>query len=81
LVDVLDNLCTGRGKPEDVDLLVNISNNMMGNTICAFADGTAMPMLGMLQKFREEFMDAAIEGLPHGVRHDDSARAMVEGGA
>jgi NADH-quinone oxidoreductase subunit F len=81
LVDVLDNLCTGRGKPEDVDLLVNISNNMMGNTICAFADGTAMPMLGMVQKFREEFMDAAIHGLPDGVRHDDSVRSMVEGGA
>ena len=28
---------------------------MMGNTICAFADGTAMPMLGFLQKFRDEF--------------------------
>jgi NADH-quinone oxidoreductase subunit F len=81
LVDVLDNLCTGRGKPEDVDLLVNISNNMMGNTICAFADGTAMPMLGMVQKFREEFMDAASHGLPDGVRHDDSVRGMVEGGA
>ena len=80
LVDVLDNLCTGRGKPEDVDLLVNISNNMMGNTICAFADGTAMPMLGMVQKFREEFMDAAIHGLPDDVRHDDSVRSMVEGG-
>ena len=81
LVDVLDNLCNGRGKPDDVDLLVNISNNMMGNTICAFADGTAMPMLGMVQKFREEFMDAAIHGLPDGVRHDDSVRSMVEGGA
>jgi NADH-quinone oxidoreductase subunit F len=81
LVDVLDNLCSGRGKPDDVDLLVNISNNMMGNTICAFADGTAMPMLGMVQKFREEFMDAAIQGLPDGVRHDDSVRSMVEGGA
>ena len=81
LVDVLDNLCAGRGKPEDVELLVNISNNMMGNTICAFADGTAMPMLGMVQKFREEFMEAASNGVPEGVRHDDSVRAMVEGGA
>ena len=81
LVDVLDNLVHGRGKPEDVDLLVNISNNMMGNTICAFADGTAMPMLGMVQKFREEFMEAAVNGVPEGVRHDESARSMVEGAA
>jgi NADH-quinone oxidoreductase subunit F len=78
---VLNNLAHGRGKPEDVDLLVNISNNMMGNTICAFADGTAMPMLGMVQKFREEFMEAAVNGVPDGVRHDDSVRSMIEGAA
>jgi NADH-quinone oxidoreductase subunit F len=78
LVDVLDNLCAGRGKPEDVDLLVDISNNMMGNTICAFADGTAMPMLGMVQKFREEFMEAAINGIADSIRHDESVRDMIE---
>jgi NADH-quinone oxidoreductase subunit F len=77
LVDVLDNLCAGRGKPEDVDLLVELANNMMGNTICAFADGTAMPMLGMVQKFREEFFDAATRGVPEDVRHDRSVRHMV----
>ena len=64
--------------PEDVDLLVDISNNMMGNTICAFADGTAMPMLGFIQKFLEEFIDAARNGLPAEVRHDDSVRSIVE---
>lgn len=77
LVDVLDNLCAGRGTTNDVDLLVEISNNMMGNTICAFADGTAMPMLGMVQKYREEFVAAAQQGLPDGVRHDDSVRDLV----
>jgi NADH-quinone oxidoreductase subunit F len=81
LVDVLDNICAGRGKPEDVSLLVDISNNMMGNTICAFADGTAMPMLGMVQKFLGEFVEAASRGVPEGVRHDDSVRSMVQGGA
>jgi NADH-quinone oxidoreductase subunit F len=27
----------------------------MGNTICAFGEGTAMPALGFLRKFRKEF--------------------------
>ena len=61
---MLKNLCEGKGRPEDAHLLVDISNNMMGNTICAFADGTAMPMLGFLQKFRQEFIDAAKGGVP-----------------
>jgi NADH-quinone oxidoreductase subunit F len=81
LVDLLDNLCEGRGKPQDVDLLVDVANNMMGNTICAFADGTAMPMLGLIRQFREEFALAAKTGLPEGTRHDESAIALVKGRA
>ena len=77
LVDVLDQLCAGKAKKEDVDLLVDIANNMMGNTICAFADGTAMPLLGMVQKFRDEFIEAAERRSPLDVRHDDSAKELV----
>lgn len=77
LVDVLDQLCHGKGKPADVALLVDIANNMMGNTICAFADGTAMPLLGMVQKFHEEFLGAADRRAPLDVRHDDSTRKLV----
>lgn len=70
LVDVLNNLCNGVATEKDVDLIVDISNNMMGNTICAFADGTAMPMLGFIRKFRDEFIQAARQGLPKGTRLD-----------
>jgi NADH-quinone oxidoreductase subunit F len=34
--------------------LHEIANNIMGNTICAFGEGTAMPALGFLLKFRKE---------------------------
>ena len=74
---MLKNLSEGRGRVEDVDLLVDIANNMMGNTICAFADGTAMPMLGFLQKFRQEFVDAAKGGVP---AHTIGATARAVGG-
>jgi len=81
LVDVLDSLCEGRGKPSDVDLLVEIANNMMGNTICAFADGTAMPMLGLIRQFREEFVEAAKNGgVGAGYRHDASTQNLVLAG-
>ncbi len=86
LVDVLDTLCTEpsptdpRGKiksEQDVELLVDIANNMMGNTICAFAEGTAMPLLGLVQKFRDEFIEAARGGVPESTRHDDTTRSLV----
>ena len=78
LHDLLNNLCEGKGKPEDVALLVDVSNNMMGNTICAFADGTAMPMLGFIQRFREEFIEAGKRGVPAGSL-GQSAQALVTG--
>jgi NADH-quinone oxidoreductase subunit F len=77
LVDALDHLAAGRGKPEDVDLLVDIANNMMGNTICAFAEGTAMPMLGFIRKFREEFLAAAQGGGLQDYRLDNGVRALL----
>jgi NADH-quinone oxidoreductase subunit F len=73
LHDILNNLCAGRGKPEDVALLVDVANNMMGNTICAFADGTAMPMLGFVQRFRDEFIAAAKGGVRPGSLADSVA--------
>jgi NADH-quinone oxidoreductase subunit F len=81
LADVLNNVCSGRGKPEDVALLVDISNNMMGNTICALADGTAMPMLALVRKFRDEFIAVAKNGGIGQKRLDDSVRALLSGRA
>ena len=81
LVDVLNNLCEGKATEADIDIIVDISNNMMGNTICAFADGTAMPMLGMVQKFRDEFVEAARNGVPENTRHDKSTRGLTGGQA
>jgi NADH-quinone oxidoreductase subunit F len=77
LVDILDNIAAGRGKPSDVDLLVDISNQMMGNTICALADGTAMPMLALIRKFRNEFMQAVEKGLPASARLDEAIRETL----
>lgn len=79
LVDVLDQLCKGKATKEDIETLVDIGNNMMGNTICAFADGTAMPLLGMVQKYRDEFVEAAERRSALDARHDDSTRKLVAG--
>jgi NADH-quinone oxidoreductase subunit F len=81
LNDVLTQVCTGNGKVEDIDLLVDISNNMMGNTICALADGTAMPMLAFVRKFRDEFVAACKSGGIGDKRLDDSVRKLFAGRA
>jgi NADH-quinone oxidoreductase subunit F len=46
---------------EDVNDISDIANNIMGNTICALGEGTAMPALGFMKKFRKDF-EAYVRG-------------------
>ncbi len=59
---VLEKLEHGQAKPSDVDLLLNIAGNMMGNTICALADASAMPVRAFVTKYRAEFEQHAALG-------------------
>jgi NADH-quinone oxidoreductase subunit F len=45
----------GDGRPGDLDLILNVSSNIMGNTICPFGDAAAMPAGAFIRKYREEF--------------------------
>nr|WP_297357413.1 NADH-quinone oxidoreductase subunit NuoF [uncultured Caldimonas sp.] len=45
----------GRGRPEDMDLLNSVADNIQGRTICALGDAAAMPVRAMLKHFRHEF--------------------------
>ena len=53
---LLDEIEAGRGKAEDVKLLLEICDNIEGNTICPLGDALAMPVRAFLQKFEGEFM-------------------------
>jgi len=59
---VLVGLEQGGAAPGDVDLLLNIADNMMGNTICALADAAAMPARSFVTKYRAEFEQHAALG-------------------
>jgi NADH-quinone oxidoreductase subunit F len=43
------------GTKDDIDLLIDVANNIEGNTICAFGDAAAWPVKYTIQKFREDF--------------------------
>ena len=57
LEDLLTRLEEGGARPQDVDLLLKVSDNMMGNTVCVLADAAAMPVISFITKFRSEFED------------------------
>ena len=55
LYRVLKRIMDGKGKAEDIDLLMSVQEKIMGNTICALGDAAAMPVESFLRNFREEF--------------------------
>ena len=56
---VLHGLEEGHASARDVDLLLAIAGNMLGNTICALADAAAMPVRAFVTKYRAEFEEHA----------------------
>ncbi len=55
LLRLVEKIYDGKGAMEDLDTLLDVANGTMGNTICAFGEGMAMPALGFLKAYRGEF--------------------------
>ncbi|MCQ8897227.1 NADH-quinone oxidoreductase subunit NuoF [Limnobacter humi] len=55
LYRIVNRIEHGEGRPEDLDMLNSIADNIQGRTICALGDAAAMPVRAFLKHFREEF--------------------------
>ncbi len=54
---ILERILAGKGKTSDLDLLLELSDNMTGKTICVLSDSCAAPVVSGIKKFRGEFED------------------------
>ncbi len=61
LEKMLSRIESGAGSEEYPDIILDACSQMRGTTICALADGCAMPVDSIVRKFRNEF-DEAIAG-------------------
>ena len=46
----------GHGREQDIQLLDDVANKIMGRTICALGDAAAMPVMSFIKQFRDEFV-------------------------
>ncbi len=53
---ILSRILHGEGKPSDVDLLLNVSKRVGGNSLCALGDAAVGPAHSIASKFRDEFL-------------------------
>ncbi len=70
LEKILHRFVEGKAAPADIDLLLDVANNIEGNTICALGDAAAWPVQSFVKKFRPE--------LEARIRKDTPAKAYVK---
>jgi len=51
---VLTRMAEGRAHKREIDMLMEVTTQIEGHTICAFGDGAAWPVQGLIRHFRHE---------------------------
>lgn len=52
---MLARIVEGKGRAEDITLLLDVAGRIEGHTICAFGDAAAWPVQSFIRHFRHEF--------------------------
>ena len=58
---VMERLVTGAATVEEIDLLLDVSYQVEGHTICALGDAAAWPIQGLIRHFRPELEHRIVE--------------------
>ncbi len=66
LEKILREIDEGKGSVEYLDIILDACSQMRGTTICALADGCAMPVESIVIKFRDEFENHIKKGCSQG---------------
>jgi NADH-quinone oxidoreductase subunit F len=51
---VMDRMVQGRAQKREIDLLLQVTTQVEGHTICALGDAAAWPIQGLIRHFRPE---------------------------
>jgi NADH-quinone oxidoreductase subunit F len=52
---ILERICNGSGNEKDIELLTEVSKNIIGKTFCILGDSAASVVQGFIKNFRQEF--------------------------
>jgi NADH-quinone oxidoreductase subunit F len=52
---IYERLLDGHGTMEDLDTLLDVSDNILGRAFCALGDGAVSPVVSSIQYFRDEY--------------------------
>jgi NADH-quinone oxidoreductase subunit F len=53
----MERLVNGDADPSEIDMLLDVTKQVEGHTICALGDAAAWPIQGLIKNFRDEIED------------------------
>ena len=54
-LQILEKICDGRGEPEDIDILIELSDTIRETALCGLGQTGPNPVLSTLRYFKDEF--------------------------
>jgi NADH-quinone oxidoreductase subunit F len=60
--EILDDLCSRRGRPGDVEMLLSMGNALTDTALCGLGQTAANPVLSTLRHFMEEYREHQDQG-------------------
>ena len=51
---VMERMVVGNARTSEIDMLLDVSKQVEGHTICALGDAAAWPIQGLIRHFRHE---------------------------
>jgi NADH-quinone oxidoreductase subunit F len=66
MVQILDAIEEGTASQNDLDLLLDVCDRILGKCLCPLGDAAAMPVASYIDKFRDEFQAHLDAGCPMG---------------
>ena len=57
MMRIMERLVVGQASVDEIDMLLEITKQVEGHTICALGDAAAWPIQGLIRHFRNEVED------------------------
>ena len=57
MMRIMERLVNGNASVDEIDMLIEITKQVEGHTICALGDAAAWPIQGLIRHFRNEVED------------------------
>ena len=70
-------MAEGRAHKREIDMLLEVTKQVEGHTICALGDAAAWPIQGLIAHFRHE-IEARIDEYSHKADIDDAAAHVLD---